>query len=731
MQRLTFLIFQLVCTITLVAQKPMTLENLYKDRMMALGNAYIRASVDLPSDPESYMSFDGKQVSAMSYVTGKEKGTLFTIDDIPDSKTLLNNITSIQPTSNAEQYLIECNTESIYRHSTVADHYIYNTHYKTLTPLSKEGRERCVEISQNGLFAAFVRDGNIFLKKLRYNSTSAITEDGEFNKIINGAPDWVYEEEFSTERSLAFSPDNSELAYIRYDESEVPEFAMPMYDYEPSNAKVTEYPGEYRYKYPKAGAVNSKVSVHVYDVLTRKTKEMQVAPSKGDYYIPRIYWTSIPHKLAVVRLNRRQNVMDILIVDTQSTVAEVVYTDKDKSYVDEVVYQNLMFLPDGKGFLVLSEQSGYMQLYHYNMQGILMKQITSGDYDVMEINGFDAQTNSVIYTVAKPLPTQRRICVTSLDGKRNVNIGDKDGYYEAKAVAGSRMLMVKYSTANTPNVINLYSLDGKLLRNIDDKTEQVTSVSSRIKILKKEFMSFKADDGKTDLNAWMVKPASFSSDKKYPVFITQYSGPNSQQVKDKWSMDWEQVLASQGYIVVCVDPRGTGARGADFKKCTYLKLGKYETEDIAAVARQLGNLPYVDASRIGIWGWSYGGFMSCLSLCRYDVFKAGIAVAPVTSWRFYDSIYTERFMRTPEENPSGYDDFSPITIADKLNGKLFIIHGTADDNVHYQNQMEFIEELIAAGKEFDMFTFPNQNHSLPKSRYYVYSKMLKWIKANL
>ncbi|MDO4461930.1 MAG: S9 family peptidase [Bacteroidia bacterium] len=698
---------------------------------MWLGYAYIDASVDMPSDPEAYMAFDGEKVVAMSYATGKEKYTVFSIKDIPDSETLLGNITSIQPTSNAEQYLIECNTASIYRHSTVADHYIYNTHYKTLTPLSKEGRERCVEVSDNGIFAAFVRDGNIFLKKLRYNSTSAITEDGEFNKIINGAPDWVYEEEFSTERSLAFSPDNSELAYIRYDESAVKEFAMPMYDYEPSNTKSPEYPGEYRYKYPKAGEANSKVSVHVYDILTRQTKEMQVALESGDYYIPRIYWTSIPHKLAVVRLNRRQNVMDILLVDTQSTVAEVIYTDKDKCYIDESVYQNLMFLPNGKGFLVLSEQSGYMQLYHYNMQGVLVKQVTSGNYDVMEVNGYDEQSNSVIYTVAKPLPTQRRICVTSLDGKRNVNIGDKDGYYDVKVVADSKMLMVRYSTANTPNVINLYSLDGKLLRNIEDETKLVASVSSRFNILKKEFVTFKADDGKTDLNAWVVKPRNFSAEKRYPVFITQYSGPNSQQVKDKWSMDWEQALASEGYIVVCVDPRGTGARGADFKKCTYLKLGKYETEDMAAVARQLGQLPYVDAKRIGIWGWSFGGFMSCLSLCRYDLFKTGIAVAPVTSWRFYDTIYTERFMRTPEENPSGYDDYSPITVAGNLKGKLFIIHGTADDNVHYQNQMEFIEELISAEKEFDMFTFPNQNHGLPRSRYYVYSKMLKWIKANL
>lgn len=731
MQRKVILSVFLSACLSLMAQKPMTIENLYQDRMMWVGNAYIRESVDLPSEPDAYMSFSRGQVSAMSYATGMEKRKIFNVKEISDPEGLLSNVTSIQPTSSAEQYIIECNTESIYRHSTVSDHYIYNTHYKTLTPLSKEGHERCVEISSDGVLAAFVRDGNIFLKKLRYNSTSSITSDGEFNKVINGAPDWVYEEEFSTERSLAFSPDNTELAYIRYDESDVKEFSMPMYDYEPGNVHSTSYPQEYRYKYPKAGEVNSKVSVHVYDIQTRKTKEMQIALEKGDFYIPRIYWTSEPHKLAVVRLNRRQDVMDILIVDTQSTVATVLYTDKDKCYIDESVYSNLMFLPKGKGFLVLSENSGYMQLYHYNMQGVLMRQITAGNYDVMEVNGYDEQTNSVIYTVAKPLPTQRRICVTSLDGKKNVNIGDKDGYYDAKVVAGGKMLMVRYSTANTPNTINLYSLDGKKIREIEDKTSEVAAVSKQVNILKKEFITFKADDGSTELNAWMVKPKDFSKNKQYPVFITQYSGPNSQQVKDKWSVDWEQSLAGEGYIVVCVDPRGTGARGAYFKKCTYLKLGKCETEDMAAVARQLGDLPYVDATRIGIWGWSYGGFMSCLSLCRFDVFKTGIAVAPVTSWRFYDTIYTERFMRTPEYNPSGYDDYSPITHAKDLSGKLLIIHGSADDNVHYQNQMEFIEELISAGKDFDMFTFPNQNHSLPRSRYYVYRKMMNWVKANL
>ncbi len=727
MQRIITLSLLFSVCLTLLAQKPMTLENIYKDRMMALGNAYIRASIDIPSEPDAYMSASKGEIVAMSYATGKEKHKLFNLKDIEDPQGLLANVTSVTPTNNADVFLIECNTESIYRHSTVADHYIYNSYYKSLTPLSNEGHERCVEISADGTLAAFVRDGNIFLKKIRYNSTSSVTSDGEFNKIINGAPDWVYEEEFSTERSLAFSPDNTELAYIRYDESEVKEYGMPMYEYDKDNKSA--YPGEYSYKYPKAGEGNSKVSVQVYDVKTRKIQSMQVAPAKGDFYIPRIFWTAEPHKLAVVRLNRRQNVMDILIVDTQSTVAEVIYTDKDEKYIDEAVYSNLTFLPDGKGFLVMSEKSGYMQLYHYNMQGVQMRQISSGDYDVMEVNGYEPTTSQVIYTVAKPLPTQRRICVASLDGKRNVTIGDKDGYYDTKVVAGGKMLMVRYSTANTPNTINLYSLDGKKVREIEDKTSALSSANALV--LKKEFVTFKADDGKTDLNAWMIKPADFSKDKQYPVFITQYSGPNSQQVKDKWSIDWEQALAGEGYIVVCVDPRGTGARGADFKKCTYLKLGKYETEDMAAVARQLGQLPYVDANRIGIWGWSYGGFMSCLSLCRFDVFKTGIAVAPVTSWRFYDTIYTERFMRTPEENPSGYDDYSPITHAGDLNGKLFIIHGTADDNVHYQNQMEFIEELIAADKEFDMFTFPNQNHSLPRSRYYVYRKMLNWVKENL
>ncbi|MCQ2200737.1 MAG: S9 family peptidase [Bacteroidales bacterium] len=715
---------------SVLAQKAMTLENLYGDHMMYAGYSYLAPVDDMAMEPDAYFEADWQEARVMSIATGKLKRTLFKLADIPNSSDVLDKVSSIVPTSHPDQYLIETNRQSIYRHSAESNYYIYNIHYKTLTPLSQEGRERCVEISADGQYAAFVRDGNIFLKKIRYNSTSAITSDGEINKIINGAPDWVYEEEFSTDRSLAFSPDNSELAYIKYDESAVKEYSMPLYEYSPKDKNTSSYPGEYTYKYPKSGEVNSTISVHVYDIATRKTKAMQVAPSKGDFYIPRIYWTSEPHKLAVVRLNRRQNVMELLIVDTQSTVAQVVYTDKDKSYIDELVYQKLLFLPNGKGFLVLSEASGYMQLYHYNMQGVLMRQITSGDYDVMDVLGYEPQSNSVVYSVAKPLPTQRRICVTSLDGKRNVVIGAKDGYYSAKMLGGNKYIKVKYSTANTPDVVDLYDLQGKVVRNIDDKTEQVASLKKSIKILPKEFMTFKADDGKTDLYAWMIKPNGFKQDKKYPVLITQYSGPGSQQVKDSWSLDWEQVLAGQGYVVVCVDPRGTGARGADFKKCTYQKLGKYETDDMAAVARQLGSMPYIDSKKITIWGWSYGGFMTCLSLCRSDLFHSGIAVAPVTSWRFYDTIYTERFMRTPEENPSGYDDYSPITHAADLSGKLLIIHGSADDNVHYQNQMEFVEELIDADKDFEMFTFPNQNHSLVRSRYYVYRKMLNWLKKN-
>ncbi|MCF0191648.1 MAG: S9 family peptidase [Marinilabiliaceae bacterium] len=684
--------------------------------------------VDIGNGSGLYAVREGLTVALYDYAGKEQKKTLMNLKSLTEGAGLIQYISEIEPTSSETQFIVRTKKKRIYRHSYEADHYIYNTHYNTLTPLSQGGRERCVEMSPNGAYVAFVRDGNIYLKKMKYNSTSAITTDGALNKITNGAPDWVYEEEFSTNKSLCFSPDSKEIAYIKYDESKVKEFSFPTYSHN-LEKEGESYPGSYTFKYPKAGEENSIVKVCVYNIETRKTKEMQIG-SNTDIYIPRIFWTGAKNELCIVRLNRRQNELELLMANTQSTVTKSIYTDRDKCYVDELVLDNIYFLPESQGFLILSEQDGYMNIYHYAPNGVLKSQLTNDKKDVMNIVGYHQPSKSVIYSVASPTPMERRICTVSLDSKKRRVLFDNIGTYEAKMCNSNQMLLVKYSNTTTPPVFTLCDCDGTVIRTIEDNKEYKSTISA-YRIYKKEFMKFKAADGTTQLNAWMIKPSNFSENKKYPLLIVQYSGPASQEVLNKWEVDWEQTLASKGYIVVSVDPRGTGARGAEFKKCTYQKLGKYETDDMAAVAKQLGTLSYVDAKKIGIWGWSYGGFVSSLAMCRHKEFAAGIAVAPVTSFRFYDTIYTERFMRKPDENISGYDDYAPINNARNLTGRLFLIHGTADDNVHFQNQMAFVEALLNADKEFDMFVYPNQNHSIPRYRVGLYEKMLKWLKTNL
>ncbi|MCQ2228767.1 MAG: DPP IV N-terminal domain-containing protein [Bacteroidales bacterium] len=691
---------------------------------------YIAPTVSL-ADGEHYATMSEKTIKIFAYKTGKEEGTIMDLDKIKDCP--IESFDGYEFSANEQKILIYNNTHKIYRHSFTADYYVYDIHYNELKPISEGGQERNAIISPDGTMVAYVKNNNIYVKKFRYDTTSTITTDGKINEIINGAPDWVYEEEFAMLNAMAWSADSKEIAYIRFDESQVKEYSFPLYQASyPQYDEYATYPGEYSYKYPKAGEKNSIVSVNVYNLDSKKTKTMDIGSDKQQY-IPRICWTATPGQLAIYRLNRRQDKLDVLLANTASTVCKEMFTDKNQYYVDESVLDNSMFLPDGQTFIYVGELDGRNHIHVYGTNGVKKAQLTKGDWDVTSLLGYDDKTKTLFYEAARTSPMNRDIYSITLDGKIEKRLSKGDGTSTAVMSANCKYYQLTYSDVNTPRIYTINeAATGKVLRTIEDNMALRKRLNDEYVFHSKEFFSFTTAEG-IKLNGWMVKPSNFDENKKYPVLMYQYSGPNSQEVLNRWSLDWEQVLAGEGYIMVCVDGRGTGCRGEEFKKCTYRRLGRLESDDQIATANYLGGLPYVDEQRIGIWGWSFGGFMTSLCLCRSDLFKMGIAVAPVTNWRYYDSIYTERFMRTPEENSSGYDSNSPVGLAENLHGRLFLIHGTADDNVHYQNQMEFVDALIRNGKQFDMFTYPNKNHSIygGSTRLHLYTMMLNYVKNNL
>lgn len=713
-------------TLSIAQQKPVTIDLLTTTR--ELRPAYVPSPIAL-SDGEHYACIEGTAINKYSYRTGKFVTTIMDLEKIPDCD--IESIDGFAFAENNEQkILIFTNSSQIYRHSFEADYFVYDTYFNQLQRVSEAGQERDAQISPDGSMVAYVKDNNIFIKKFRYNSTSAITDDGEYNKIINGAPDWVYEEEFAMLSAMDWSKDSKELAYIRFDESNVREFSFPMYCAGYYDEFAT-YPGAYSYKYPKAGEENSTVSVHVYNIEKRQTKKMDIGDNKN-IYIPRIYWTPIEGQLAIYRLNRRQDKLDILLANSASTVCKEVITDKNKRYIDESALDNSMFLPDGQNIIYTSEEDGWNHIYLYGTNGVLKGKLTNGEFDVTEILGYDAKTKTLYYQAARTSPMNRDIYAVNIDTKKERRLSSGNGMTSVSFSGNYKYYKQIYTDLNTPPVHTINETQtGKVLYTIEDNS----ALKSRLQnysIQPKEFITVPAANG-TQLNAWIIKPHNFDPNKKYPILMVQYSGPGSQEVQNKFSIDWEQALSAAGYFVACVDGRGTGYRGEEFKKCTYQTLGRIESDDQIAAARHFASLPYIDESRIGIWGWSFGGFMSSLCLCRTDVFKTGISVAPVTSWRFYDTIYAERFMRTPQENISGYDNCNPLSLASQLNGHLFLIHGTADDNVHLQNQAEFVSALIREGKQFDMFTYPNKNHGIygGNTRNHLYTMMFNWLKLNL
>lgn len=687
------------------------------------------------NDGESYtqLSPDHKRIVRHSFKTGKEIATVFDVETARGSKKL-PRIDGYIMSPDEHRILIQTETKGIYRRSYTAVYYIYDVRNNTLEPLSEGGPQQVPLFSPDGNVIAFARDNNLFLVKLLFgNAEVQVTKDGKFNEVINGLPDWVNEEEFTTNRSFDFSADSKVLAWVRYDESQVPIYSMQEFKgLYPARSEFDAYPGTYDYKYPVAGQKNSEVKVMTFDIKNRVTRTLDV-PLDKDGYIPRIKFTSDPTKLAVITLNRHQSQMDVYMANPLSKVCKLVLREKNEKYVRETAYTQMKFY-DGH-FSLLSERSGFQHLYWYNLGGQLEAQITKGNFEVTDFYGYDARTGSFYYASTQESPLRRAVYKADKQG-RVKKLSSSVGTNSAKFSKTMKYYMNVYSSAQQPPVTSLCDNNGKTITTLIDNADLKAKVEKVVG--KKEFFQFTTSEG-VQLNGWMVKPRDFDASKKYPVVMYQYSGPGSQEVTDSWNLGFygagifESYLAEQGFICVCVDGRGTGARGADFEKCTYLQLGLRESQDQVETAIYLGSLPYVDKANIGIWGWSFGGFNTLMSMSEgRPVFKAGVAVAAPSNWKYYDTVYTERYMRTPNENAAGYA-INPMERAANLSGSLLLIHGTADDNVHFRNVAEMSEALVQANKQFEMQIYTNRNHSIygGNTRYHLLTRMCDFFKRNL
>ena len=697
------------------------------------------ASLKPLDDGESYsqVSSDGTKILKYSFKTGKQTGVIFDLNNVRGPKIRIDRIDGYIFSPDGKRILIQTDTRYIYRRSFTATYYIYEVQNNKMGPLSVGGEQQTPLFSPDGNMIAFVRQNNIFLVKLLYdNAESQITTDGERNSIINGIPDWVYEEEFSTNRSMVFTADSRQLVWIKYDESKVKEFSFQWFrGSNPTMDEYLTYPGSYIYKYPKAGEDNSKVGVYSFDIKSRKTRQIDV-PLDADGYIPRIVMTSDPTKVAVFTMNRHQDDMRIYMANPLTTLSKLVVQDKVDKYVKQESMCAVTFTD--QHILVPSERDGYNHIFIYTLNGQLKRQVVKGHFEVTDIYGMDDKTGDVFYAANELGPQDKQVYVSHANGKTE-RLTSKEGQNNATFSRGFRYFINIWSDLNNPPVYTLNDSRGRILHTmIDNKALKEKYQSYGLGT--KELFSFTTSEG-VKLNGWMVKPADFSPSKRYPVIMFQYGGPGSQQVLNYWNIGaagqgaiLEQYMAQQGYIVACVDNRGTGGRGAEFEKCTYLRLGEKEAFDQVEAALWLGQQPYVDKDRIGMWGWSYGGWNTLMSMSEgRPVFCAGVAVAPPTCWRYYDSVYTERYMRTPKENKSGYDEVNPIARAAKLHGALLICHGLADDNVHFQNTAEYTEALIQADKDFKENIYVNRNHGISggNTRNHLYRQIIQWFDEKL
>jgi dipeptidyl-peptidase-4 len=654
------------------------------------------------------------------------KETLFNASDVRDESGKGLDTHDYQVSSDKKRILFFDGREPIYRRSSKATAHVYDVAAKKTIRLN-EGKVLHPTFSPDGSKIAYVFNNNLYLYDIATNKTTPVTTDGKWNFIINGNADWVYEEEFEFSRAYQWSPSGAYLAYYRFDESAVKEFNMTLFD--------SAYNKDYRYKYPKAGEANSKVEIHIYNIATGRDVKAQY--DTGDIYIPRIKWAAERDQLVVFWMNRLQNDLKLLLTDPKTGAAQLLYEEKNKWYVE--INDDWQFLKNG--YLFTSEMNGYKQLYYYSLDGKKKLQLSKLKYDITEINGVDEKRGLVYYTLAYPTPMDRNLFVCDMEGKKSAALTTGAGTHRIELNEDYTQFYDSYSDINTPPATTLYTIDVVKMRavksGVSGENTALKNVLNQYAVSKAEFIRVPNSKGDT-LNGWMLKPVNFDANKRYPVLFCNYGGPGSQQVANRFgavSM-WHQMLAGQGYIVVSVDNTGTGFRGEAFKKKTYLQLGKLEIEDQIDAAKWLAKQPYVDGKNIGHWGWSYGGFMSSLAITKgADVFSAAVAVAPVTNWRFYDNIYTERYMRTPQENAKGYDENSPINFTDRIKGKFLLIHGTADDNVHFQNSAQLITALVKANVDFETMYYPNKNHSIPglddNTTYHLWRKMTNWIHANL
>jgi len=714
-------LFLFIC-ISVFGQKKISVEEIYRGIYRTKGMDNLHSMRN--SNQYTVLNFDqatrSMQIDLFDFATLEKKETLMDTKDFQE----LQFIDSYTFDNSEKMILLAANSNQIYRHSFTADYFLYDISNKRLTRLF-DFRVQEPTFSPDGTKIAFARENNLFIYDITSKEIVQITSDGEKNSIINGITDWVYEEEFSFVRAFDWSKDSKKIAYIRFDESEVPEFSMTLFG-------QNLYPSVETFKYPKAGEKNSEVSLKIYDVASNITKSVQLG-NYNDFYIARIKWTNDANILSAQILNRHQDNLDLLFIDGNSGDAKVVLNEKNKAYID--VTDNLTFLKDNS-FIWTSDKDGFNHIYLYDKNGKLKNQVTKGNWEVTSYYGFDEKKNTVFYQSTEKGSINRAVYKISLNGKSKMVLSDDLGTNEAMFSPDFDYFINTFSSASKPTIYSLNdSKNGKQLQMIEDNSDLVSRLKS-YDLPTKEFFVLKTEKGH-ELNAWLIKPKDFDASKKYPVFMTQYSGPGSQEVANQWNSYndyWYMMLTQQGYIVACVDGRGTGFKGADFKKVTQLQLGKYELEDQIDAAKVLGHYPFIDKTRIGIFGWSYGGFMASNCILRgNDVFKMAIAVAPVTNWTFYDTIYTERYMQTPEENPSGYDDNSPINYADKLKGKYLLIHGSADDNVHVQNSMQMMSALIQANKQFDSQIYPDCNHGIygGMTRIQLFNKMTNFIMENL
>ncbi|RKS94497.1 dipeptidyl-peptidase-4 [Flavobacterium limicola] len=715
-------LFLFLC-FTVVGQQKITIDELYNGTFRAQGMDELQSLKNtnqytvLNADRQSR----SMQIDLYDFATLKKVSTLI---DTKAHRELSGGIDSYTFDASEKMILLACNTNQIFRHSFTADYYLYDIAGKKIKKLF-DFQVQEPTFSPDGNRIAYAKENNLYVYDLATDKSTPITTDGQKNSIINGITDWVYEEEFAFVKAFDWSADSKKVAYIRFDESQVPEFSMSMFGKD-------LYPTMQTFKYPKAGEKNALVSLHIYDVNSNAVKNINLG-NYNDFYIARMKWTNDANILSAQVLNRHQNNLDLLFIDGNSGAAKVVLNEKDKAYVD--VTDNLTFLKDNS-FIWTSEKDGFNHIYLYDKNGKLKNQVTKGKWEVTNYYGLDEKTNTVFYQSVENGSINRDVYKISLDGKNKVRLSQFTGTNAATFSPNFQYYINTFSSAAQPTTYTLNDAKfGKQVQVIENNESLAAKLKS-YDLPAKEFFVLKTAKG-NELNAWMIKPKDFDPAKKYPVFMYQYSGPGSQQVNNEWNSTddyWFMMLSQQGYIVACVDGRGTGFKGADFKKVTQLQLGKYEVEDQIDAAKVIGNYAFVDKARIGIFGWSYGGFMASNCIMKgNDVFKMAIAVAPVTNWRFYDSVYTERYMTTPQENASGYDDNSPINHVDKLKGKFLLIHGSGDDNVHVQNSMQMMEALIQANKQFDSQIYPDNNHGIygGKTRVQLYTKMTNFIKENL